>query len=288
MIINGLGKIYIIHYVKLSERRAYLEKRLKELGLEKYSKWIVSEKDGSFDKKQWKLHDDSEKGLQDRKRVLQRDFPPIGKIDTIMMLQHMQILGKIAKQKGSKISIVLEDDAILDDDFPANLEAAVKKLNSVKWDICYSDKGSALVEPKTSKKEGERVALYEPADRGANTTGSYMIKPESAKKLLSLMKKIVLGPDLELSYVQKKNNLKVYWTVPFLTHQGSIESVYQSNVRKGTLFEIFVMIIKRADRISPSLGRFAARVADRFMKVLYKSKILMFIKNRIKSLVGYT
>lgn len=40
-----------------------------------------------------------------------------------------------------------------------------KNLGESRFFKCYSDKGSALVEPRVNKKEGERITLYEPADK---------------------------------------------------------------------------------------------------------------------------
>lgn len=284
MRIQGFNKIYIIHYIKLKERRDYLEKRLKELGLEDYVIWVVSEKDGSFSKKELAMWDESEKTRLERKRLLGDKIPPIGRIDMIMMLQHLRVLRKIAQSKNKAVSMVFEDDVLLDEDFPEKLQKAIELLKKEEWDICYTDKGSLLVNPKI-KENKDIVNLYEPLDKRANTTGSFLINQEGAKKLLDLMKKISLGPDMELTYVQRKNKLKVYWTVPFLTHQGSIEEIYQSSVRTGSLVGRVLRITKKVEKFSPGLANLIARLGDFTLKVTYKSKILFVIKNKIKRLM---
>ncbi|MFC1685674.1 glycosyltransferase family 25 protein [Nanoarchaeota archaeon] len=287
MKIEGLGRIYIIHYVKLKERRDYLEKRLNELGLGKYAHWILMTKNGRFTKKELAIHDPSKKALKEREKILEMVLPKIGEIDKIMMLQHIQIMKMIAQRKNDKISMVLEDDALLSDDFPLKLSHAIKKLREIKWDICYSDQGSALVEPKVQRKKGERVSLYNPPNKMANTTGSYLITPKSAKKFLKLMKKITIGPDLELSYTQKKYGLKVYWTVPFLTHQGSIEMIYDSNVRKSSLFSVGLKFIKKIERISPFCANGMRHLLKRIMDLLYKSRFLLWVKDKLKKVLRY-
>ena len=285
MKIDHLDKIYIIHYIRLKERRDYLEKRLKELGLDDYCSWVISDKDGNFSKKDLLLWDSNEKSIQERKKYLGEKLPPIGKIDMIMMLQHIQVLRKIASKEDNKISLIFEDDVLLDNDFPEKLKDAIEKLSKIKWDICYSDKGSLIVEPKIIPTSG-KIALYKPIDKRSNTTGSYLIKSTSAKKLLKLMKKIAVGPDMELTYVQKKYGLKVYWTIPFLTHQGSIEEVYQSNVRTGSLAGKAIKLIKKIERINPHLAKLIAKIIDLFIKIVYRSKVLFVIKDKFKKLIG--
>lgn len=286
MKIENLDKIYIIHYVKLTERRAYLEKRLKELGLTSYAVWVVSDKDGKFSKKELAMWESNEKTIQERKKYLGDKLPPIGRIDMIMMLQHIQILNKIAKEKNEKISLIFEDDVLLDTDFCEKLKETIRKLQEIDWDICYSDKGSLLVEPKIKKEADSLITLYESPDRRSNTTGSYLITPKRAKRLLSLIKKIAIGPDMELTYVQKKNNLKVLWTIPFLTHQGSIEEVYQSNVRTGSLAGKAIRITNSISKISPGLGKLVARIINSFIKLVYRSKFLFIVKDKFKKLIG--
>ncbi len=287
MDVKGLDKIYIIHYAPLEERREYLERRLKELGIEKYSEWIVSEKDEDITSGHMNLVDSSERAINERIKVLGSKLPPIGKIDVIMMIQHLLILRKIAKTKGKKVSVIFEDDVLLSDDFPNRLDFAIKKLNDVEWDVCYTDKGSLFVDPKVKNNYNEKIVLYEPPNRGANTTGSYLITAKSAKKLLKIMKKISIGPDMELSYIQKKNKLKVFWTVPFLTYQGSIEEIYQSNVRKGSLTGVLLRIIRKIEKVSPKMAKQFAVFSDKFRKWAYDSKTLARIKRLIKKIMGY-
>jgi GR25 family glycosyltransferase involved in LPS biosynthesis len=283
MEIKGLDKIYIIHYIKLKERRAYLEKRLKELGLEKYAVWVVSTKDGIFTKKEIASIDKSEKAIKEREKYLVNKIPPIGNIDGIMMLQHMRIVRKIAARKNKLISAVFEDDVLLDSDFSFKLQKAITCLSKINWDICYCDRGSLLVEPKANICD----CLFSPKDRRANTTGAYLLGCLGAKKLNSIMKKTSLGPDMELTYVQRKHKLKVYWTIPFLTHQGSIEEIYSSNVRTGSLAGRVIKINKKIEKFSPGIAKVTARIADCFLKFTYKSKVLFLIKEKIKKLMGF-
>ncbi len=285
MEIKGLEKIYIIHYVKLVERRAYLERRLRELGLEDYAEWVISTKDGSFPKKELAMQDSSEQAMAERKKYLGEKIPPIGRIDMIMMLQHIQVLRKIASNKKENVSMVFEDDVLLDDDFPDKLRESVDKLRNIEWDICYTDKGSLLVEPNVRKEKNSLLTLYESRDKRANTTGSFLIKSAGAKLLLKLMKKITLGPDMELTYVQKKNNLNVYWTVPFLTHQGSIEEVYQSNVRRGSIAGRVIKITKKIEKFSPALAMLISRSANFTMKLANNSRFFSVLKNKVKRLM---
>lgn len=288
MKIEGLDKIYIIHYVKLKERRLYLEKRLKELNLGHYALWIVSPENEKFTEKDLYLHDKNKNAIKEREKLLNVKLPSVGKIDIIMMHQHIKILKQIANRKGNKISMVCEDDVLLSEDFPKRLKESIQKLKKITWDICYTDKGSLFIEPEVERSKKDLVALYEPPDKKSNTTGSYLISSNSARKILKLIKKVAICPDGEMNYIQKKYSLKVFWTIPFLTHQGSIEYVYQSNVRKGSITGILLKFTRKIERISPSLARIFLNIADKLRNKVYGSNALYWIKDRIKNLGGYS
>ncbi|MFH1802093.1 MAG: glycosyltransferase family 25 protein [archaeon] len=285
MDIKNLGKIYIIHYDKLKERRAYLENRLNELGLGKYAEWVLSTDDG-FTKKELSLHNGSEGALIERSRVLKEKMPSVGKIDVIMVLHHIRIFKKIAKDKDNKVSMVLEDDVILSDDFPGKLEETVEKLGRISWDICYSDKGSFLIEPKVKRDKKGKITLYKHPEKRSNTTGSYLVTPRSAEKIAKLLEGFAVAMDVEMSYIQKKNDLRVFWTIPFLTKQGSIECTYKSNVRQGSLMGLVLKFLKKVDRVSPLASRILARTLESLKTAAYKSKLMMFLKDKLKKLLG--
>lgn len=129
----------------------------------------------------------------------------------------------------------------------------IKKLEKKKWDICYTDKGGLFAEPQV-KKDEDGVGFYKPENRGSNTSGSYLLTPGSAKKIARLMKKFTLAIDAELGYIQKKYKLDVYWSVPFITRQGSIEGIYSSNQRQGSLTEKVNKILRKVEKVSPGLS----------------------------------
>lgn len=286
MKIEGLNKIYIMHYEPLKERRAYLEKRLKDLGLADYMEWVVFKKDAVLTEKEKALCDRSEKTLTERRKFY-NELPKFGEIDIFMVTQHRKVLQKIALQKDKKISIIFEDDVLLSDNFPLKLQETIKKLNSVEWDVCYSDSGSLFVAPTVVLKHGETVGLYKHPKRGSNTTGSYLVNSMSAKKILNAMKKFSLSIDMELTYIQNKNNFNVYWAIPFLTHQGSIECVYQSNVRKGTLSGLMIKYMRKIEKINPSLAQLVGNSFDVLRNKTYNSKSLLYIKDKIKEIMKY-
>ncbi|MBU3913352.1 MAG: glycosyltransferase family 25 protein [Nanoarchaeota archaeon] len=285
MRIKYLDKIYILHYAPLKERKVYLERRLNELGLESYSEWITSEKDEKFEKKELSFYDPSEKALKERRRVLGHNWAKIGRLDIIMNLQHLNLLKRIATKNSNKVSMVCEDDILLEKDFPEKLSLTIKKLSKIKWDICYTDKGALFVEPK---KVEEELFLYFPKDRRSNTTGSYLITGRSAKKFVRLRKNFSISPDNEMSFIQKKYKMRVCWALPFLTHQGSIEKVYVSNVRTGTLTGDFLRIIKKIDRVSPMLARYVAKNANRLRNAANESRILGGLKKIVKDYKKYS
>jgi len=285
MQIDGLDKIYIIHYDKLKDRKKYLEKRFNELGLGNYAAWVISTKedDLNFD---MSIQDNSLNAINERKKYLGDKLPKIGKIDIVMIAQHIAIMKKIAKRRNNLISMICEDDIILSDDFPKKLRVTINKLKTTDWDICYTDKGALFVDPEVSGRK-ESVSLYAPPNKAANTTGSYLISPACAKKLVRIMKKVSLPADLEMCYIQNKHDLNVYWTVPFLTHQGSIEYIYQSAVRKGSITGMLLVIIRKIEKISPLAAKLFANFSDKFRKAVYNSRALIWAKDKFKSIFNY-
>jgi GR25 family glycosyltransferase involved in LPS biosynthesis len=285
MEIKNLNKIYVIHYEPLKERKLYLVKKMKELGLEKYTEWIISKKDEDVVKKDWGLYDSSKKALEEHEKIIGSKLPKIEKIDIIMTIQHLKIFKKIAEENKGGVSVIFEDDVLLSNNFPERLNETIQKLSKMNWDICYTDKGGLFIEPNIKKDPFGEITLYKPPERKSNTTGSYIINNKSLKKILKMMKNIAVGPDLEMSYIQKKNKLEVYWAIPFLTIQGSIEGIYQSNIRKGSITGILMKLARKINRISPKLGNFILNLSSRFRSLTYKSKLLIWLKDKFKRII---
>ena len=84
------------------------------------------------------------------------------------------------------------------------------------------------------------------------------------------MKKFVLPIDGEMGFIQKKYKFKVYWIVPFLTKQGSIEGIYHSNIRKGSITEKINRILRKTEKISPSISKIMIKVFDKAQKIKFR------------------
>ena len=87
------------------------------------------------------------------------------------------------------------------------------------------------------------------------------------------METFAMPIDIELSYIQKKYDFDIYWSIPYITKQGTIEGVYSSNIRKGSLTLKINHLLKKIEKRSPLIANFLA--------ILLKET--QILKNRIKS-----
>jgi len=258
MKIKGLNKIFIIHYAKLKDRKAYLDNKIKELDISDFIEWNIAPENEVLTKKDLAFYDKSDVAWNERIKTLGSNAMKLkrelNKSVIAVTLQHMRTIFKIAKMKKG-IYMIIEDDAVLNDDFKKNLEKIISKLNNKKWDICYTDKGGLFSKPKVDlDKDG--IGFYKPEDRNSNTTGSYLLTTECAKKFYKYMKKFVFAIDIEIAYVQRRFNFDVLWSIPFLTKQGSIEGIYLSNIRGKTMKAKANQIISSVNKFSPTLSSF--------------------------------
>lgn len=218
-------RIFVINYEPLKDRKEYLRKKLLEIGLSGFVSWFI-QKPGQYtqkefdeiysvDKKKWKKDIYLVEGPKDFKQL------NVGELNLI--LNHYKIYEKMVKEK-TPISLILEDDVILEEDFLERLERCIKKLPE-KFDIAYTDAGMHL----RLNKKIHNLKYSEHKGRKTRTTASYFISLEGAKKFLK-NKKVTFPLDLEMRVKEIKNNLNVYWLGGYLTYQGSVYGNYYKTV----------------------------------------------------------
>ncbi|MEM2956116.1 MAG: glycosyltransferase family 25 protein [Candidatus Pacearchaeota archaeon] len=271
MKIDGFGKIYIIHHAPLKERGDYLRKRIKELGIEDIVTFDVTYEKKPLTKREYSYYDFSEEAWKDRLtvigKILKNTNHPLKENEIRVCLRHIKILKKIASKKDSNVYMIMEDDVLINNDFVNRLKELIKQLKNVKWDICYVGKGGMFIEPKATNGN-----LYIPKNKSSNGASSYLLTPTSARKFLKYMKKFALAIDGEYGYIQKKYNFNVYWGVPFLTREGSVEGFYRSDVRKSSLTQKANLFLNKIRNINPKLANFFAYLFYYILKI--KNKIL--------------
>jgi GR25 family glycosyltransferase involved in LPS biosynthesis len=122
--------------------------------------------------------------------------------------------------------LILEDDAILDDQFEAKITEIISTVDS-SIDIIFLGGGfyiNQVTEPYESK---DGLAICRPPN--TNTTVAYIIRKRASLRLLFHFKEFDLPIDFELAYQLKELNLKVAHVTPYIVQEGS-KSHYESSI----------------------------------------------------------
>jgi GR25 family glycosyltransferase involved in LPS biosynthesis len=202
-------KIYITHYTPLTIRKKNIIRQLKTNNIDNYE---IIEK-------------------HDREKLTQIDikkFSGIKLSETSLFLKHIEIFKK--EVNNNEIVIVLEDDAIFVDKFKEKLYTYIKELEKKKnWDVIFT--GDCLNLHIKADKEN----LFYPTNMSRGTC-MYILNVGVCKKLLDIInieKNINQAIDHWFNLIQKKYNLKYYWSEPVLVKQGSELGIYKSSIGTG-------------------------------------------------------
>ena len=206
--------IFVINFEPLKDRRDYLKKRFRELGIISRIRWIIQKK-GEYSKKFKSYSPSKEKWEIFSNKIDNEKYRILRESDFNIMMNHKKI-HKIIKKEKIPLSLVLEDDVILDSDFLERINKCLKILPR-DFDICYTDAGMNLRLPRKIKN----FRFYKYEGKSIRTTASYFISLDGAKKL-SKPFEFILPVDWEYRCREIKENMKVFWLAGYLTYQGSL------------------------------------------------------------------
>lgn len=226
-------KTYICHYPKLKERVEYLIPTLNKNGINKVE--IVNGID-RFEINESHISNFSNSLELVRDRLKYTNCPPnydilkeSEKVIIANFLTHLDIWKRISKSD-YKYSLVLEDDAIICENFTYNWNMLINSIPE-NMDISYLHDGCGFtVKNKLFIETSNDQIFYDCWLKESRTCCSYIISKDFCNRILSDLYPIVLGVDHELNYIQKKLNANVYWTHPTLFKEGSGE-IYKSSIR---------------------------------------------------------
>lgn len=198
--------VYICHYKKLTDRKKHITEQLEKFGL--INHYFVEQE---FDKDTWNMED------------ILKKYPNINKNDGILQdqisnsvkslaLKHAWIVDDMYNKKYSSI-LVLEDDAVLCDDFVNRFNSYVDQLPS-DWDIGWVGSCCNLKEP-----EKPNVNVYR-TNRGSRCTHAFCLSARFASKMAREMRKISGPADFYYNHIIKRFNLNSYWFQPPLALQS--------------------------------------------------------------------
>jgi GR25 family glycosyltransferase involved in LPS biosynthesis len=205
------AKIYICHYPPLTERKKYLDDVIPKLGIpfdfySNFNRENIKNYDNKFSSSQDIL---KHKGWSGSSLIMSSSI----KATT---LEHAKIYEEIIKNNYD-YSIILEDDAILIDDFKEQL---IKMVNNLPedWDVVYFSSGCGG-RPILRDRNGTNLVKMQ--ERTSWTANGYLINNQTAKKFINFIYPIALPIDFELSFIQKHLQMNVYWAVNPLVYEGS-------------------------------------------------------------------
>ena len=194
-------KIYICHYKKLTDRKIIILDQLQKLGLDNY---IFVEQ---FDKDSWNTEE------------ITKEFPkilhPANRINNAersLALKHAWIVTDMYKQGYSSV-LVLEDDAVLVDDFVEKYNSYMNQM-PIDWDIGWVGSCFGLKEPEISN-----INVYK-TNRGSRCTHAYCISKSFSINMIDEIKNIDKEADLYYNYIIERFNLNNYWFQPPLALQS--------------------------------------------------------------------
>jgi len=200
----NLGKVYICHWKKLKDRKNEIIKILKEENILQYE---FNEK---YDKDEW--------DIDELKKIHPYAFgkTPSGRYlndsEISLLLKHYDIIRELSSNNVEYV-LVLEDDAILCDDFLDNLEKCFNELPK-DWDLVWVGTCCDLHEPKIKNK------LVYKTKRGSRCTHAYLISKSCANKILNNINKITEAIDYSFNFFIKELDLNNYWIEPPLAIQN--------------------------------------------------------------------
>jgi GR25 family glycosyltransferase involved in LPS biosynthesis len=200
-------KIYITHYTPLADRKQDIIKQLTNAGITEYEFIETYDKEALTNK-------DIEK------------FANIRLSEASLFLKHYEIFKK--NKDTNDIIVVLEDDAILVENFKEHLANYIELLKTKTWDVAFTGECCNI----HAKNIVQGQIFYDwPGSRG---TCMYILNAGVCKKLYDIFNqenKIVLAIDHWFNLIGKKYGLKYFLSEPTLVYQGSELGLYKSAIR---------------------------------------------------------
>jgi GR25 family glycosyltransferase involved in LPS biosynthesis len=230
-------KTVIMHYKPLVDRKANMIRQMEQHNFTNYS--FYEEFDGNEltedtineyccrKSKDWKT-------TQSKLKIYENLFPQVMttqselRIPEISLtIKHGMVFQELSKYD-SEYFIILEDDAILCDNFEKHLNQYLSETPS-DWDAIYIGSGCNL---KPKNIEPNKLA-YKMDHPSSKCSDSIIIKKNAITQLASTWFPFHLVIDWELGYQHYLHKHNVYWWEPSLVIQGSQCGLYPGSLTWG-------------------------------------------------------
>lgn len=215
-----LNKIYICHYTKLSERKPVLSEQLEKLNITVYTEWVevYDKEDIDFKKLEESLPNINKpmklNNIHNNRKLRQSEIS--------LILKHNYIWNDMIKNNISDV-IVLEDDALLDDDFIKKFNLYIQELPN-DYDLLWIGSCCNL----HSKNIEPNKHIYR--EDGSRCTHGYMISLKCAKKMIEHHLINNLPVDFMFNEAIIKYGFENYWLEPDLVTQNK---KFNSSIQNG-------------------------------------------------------
>jgi GR25 family glycosyltransferase involved in LPS biosynthesis len=213
-------KKYIIHYPKLTERKAYIESQNLQ-DIEWVSKWnredfaVQSPERYIPCHKQW-----NRKLLNYYKYKI--NFRLLLPGDLACSENHIETWQKIAD---TETSLVLEDDVIFYGSFSRILDQTV--LDCPNFDVLFI--GGGFYHEDVAQTTLQIENFYKKSHPSTNTACAYVLSRMAAQKLCKIVESgYTLPLDFEMNYWFDVLDFNVYHHIPYLIREGSSAGFYKT------------------------------------------------------------
>lgn len=214
-------RVHVIHYTPLTERRAHMERILREHKLDLFPVTWMTAHDreevlagGAYARGEW------------------GDPDVIAASAVSVILKHLAVYRAVVSEPNAW-HLILEDDVLIRPGFLNDLEGCLTELPE-KWDLCFVGLGCDQHVPWWLRRAGKRM-YWRGWKRGllwgeggcSRCMEAYLIHPDCAKRLLS--SRFAQPPfhrpiDWHLNAAGKALQIRSYWAEPPLVTQGAFES----------------------------------------------------------------
>jgi len=222
----GVNAVFAAHYLPLEERRAPMEDQFSHYNIA--PRWITSE---PSEEEVRDFYDSRE--VSWKTKVSRTPYPgtvpfkTLNEAEISLAYKHLKIYEQIVEED-IPVSLVLEDDALFEDDFAHKFNFNLAHTPR-DWDFIFIGSGCDLRISPDTRREGQVAYLKEhPASK---CTDSYVITKKASEKILETLTPLSFPIDFELNYQMCLHDMRVYWWDPPIIRQGSQCGMFRSTVQ---------------------------------------------------------
>ena len=203
----NIEKLFIIHFEALKDRKKYLDSHIDAYGF--VNEYILS--NAQIDQEIYELN-------QYYKYIPEIYNRKLSKGEICVGTQHINTYIKMINSN-TKYALIIEDDAIFEDNFLENLQKITNELPT-DFDMCFISKCCNL--HINNSKLINKSSL-------SRCVSGYIVNNKCIPYILDTLP-FQYPIDWHLNVINNNNELNFYWSEPCIIKQGS-EFMYKSNLR---------------------------------------------------------